>query len=43
MDSKDKFRGQVLHSADYSTAEPWKGKAGIVLGTANTGKIELDQ
>ena len=30
------FQGTVLHSADYKSADPWKGKHGIVVGTANT-------
>jgi thioredoxin reductase len=30
------FQGTVLHSADYQSADPWKGKAGIIIGTANT-------
>ncbi|GIZ36534.1 hypothetical protein CKM354_000000500 [Cercospora kikuchii] len=30
------FKGTVLHSADYWSADIWKGKAGIVVGTANT-------
>lgn len=30
------FQGIVLHSADYKSSEPWKGKTGIVVGTANT-------
>lgn len=30
------FQGTVMHSADYKSADVWKGKAGIVVGTANT-------
>lgn len=30
------FQGLVLHSADYKSPEAWKGKAGVVVGTANT-------
>ncbi|OAP65007.1 hypothetical protein AYL99_00979 [Fonsecaea erecta] len=33
---RDIFEGTVLHSAEYKSAEPWRGKAGIVIGTANT-------
>jgi cation diffusion facilitator CzcD-associated flavoprotein CzcO len=33
---RDEFQGTVLHSADYRSAEPWRGKAGVVVGTANT-------
>ncbi|KIW87265.1 uncharacterized protein Z519_12168 [Cladophialophora bantiana CBS 173.52] len=40
--NRDKFRGQVLHSADYKSAEQWRHKAGIVLGTANTAHDVAD-
>lgn len=30
------YQGTVLHSADYRSAEPFKDKSGIVIGTANT-------
>ncbi|KAK5048976.1 hypothetical protein LTR84_005398 [Exophiala bonariae] len=30
------YQGTVLHSADYRSADPFKGKSGIVIGTANT-------
>ncbi len=33
---RENFQGTVLHSADYKSAEPWRGKSGIVIGTANT-------
>ncbi|KAI1614844.1 hypothetical protein EDD36DRAFT_166345 [Exophiala viscosa] len=33
---QEDFQGTVLHSVDYKSAEPWQGKAGIVIGTANT-------
>ncbi|KAK5033316.1 hypothetical protein LTS07_003618 [Exophiala sideris] len=33
---QEDFQGTVLHSVDYKSAEPWRGKAGIVIGTANT-------
>jgi cation diffusion facilitator CzcD-associated flavoprotein CzcO len=32
------FRGEVLHSVDYKSATRWNGKAGIVVGSANTGE-----
>ncbi|KAH8665515.1 dimethylaniline monooxygenase (N-oxide forming) [Ilyonectria robusta] len=31
-----RFKGDLLHSADYSLAQVWAGKSGIVIGTANT-------
>lgn len=33
---RELFRGTVLHSAEYKSAGPWRGKSGIVIGTANT-------
>lgn len=33
---RDDYQGTVLHSAEYQSAEPWRGKAGVVIGTANT-------
>ncbi len=30
------FKGTALHSAEYQNSRPWKGKHGIVVGTANT-------
>ncbi|EXJ55143.1 hypothetical protein A1O7_08068 [Cladophialophora yegresii CBS 114405] len=33
---RESFQGTVLHSADYKSAEPWRGQPGIVVGTANT-------
>ncbi|KEF51438.1 uncharacterized protein A1O9_12587 [Exophiala aquamarina CBS 119918] len=32
----NKFSGLILHSANYTSATSWKGKSGIVVGTANT-------
>lgn len=34
---QDKFKGTILHSSTWKSAAPWKGKKGIVVGTANTG------
>ncbi|KIW71278.1 hypothetical protein PV04_03461 [Phialophora macrospora] len=33
---RESFQGEVLHSVDYRSAVSWKGKAAIVVGTANT-------
>jgi hypothetical protein len=33
---RESFQGEVLHSVDYRSAASWKGKAAIVIGTANT-------
>ncbi|KAJ5620688.1 hypothetical protein N7510_004672 [Penicillium lagena] len=30
------FQGEVLHSVDYKSPEAWKGKKGVVIGSANT-------
>ncbi|KIW36784.1 uncharacterized protein PV06_11070 [Exophiala oligosperma] len=42
LDNKELFRGQSLHSVDYISADNWKGKVGIVVGTANTGHDVAD-
>jgi len=31
------FKGKSIHSAAYTSATPWKGMRGVVVGTANTG------
>lgn len=33
---QDFFRGTLLHSAEYRSADDWKGKRCIIVGTANT-------
>ncbi len=35
---QESFKGEVIHSKDYTNASKWKGKKGIVIGTANTGE-----
>jgi hypothetical protein len=35
---KDIYKGDILHSSEFHNAAPWRGKRGIVVGTANTGK-----
>lgn len=30
------FKGLIQHSASYTSADGWQGKAGVVVGTANT-------
>lgn len=39
---QEDFQGTVLHSAEYRSATPWKGKSGIVVGTANTAHDVVD-
>jgi hypothetical protein len=40
---KEKFRGTILHSSHYFNAEPFAGKAVLVVGMGNTGaEIALD-
>jgi thioredoxin reductase len=34
---RDAFEGIILHSGTYIDAKEWKGKHGVVIGTANTG------
>ena len=31
------FRGTVLHSGEFTSGMPWKGKRAIVIGTGNSG------
>ncbi|PGH12145.1 hypothetical protein AJ79_04439 [Helicocarpus griseus UAMH5409] len=33
---REKFKGLVLHSSEYKSASQWKGKSGVVVGSANT-------
>ena len=30
------FKGEIQHSAEYYSADKWKGKHGVIVGTANT-------
>ncbi|KAF5706030.1 dimethylaniline monooxygenase (n-oxide forming) [Fusarium mundagurra] len=39
---QEAFKGVLLHSADYSTAQAWAGKTGIVVGTGNTAHDVAD-
>ncbi|KAF4420527.1 dimethylaniline monooxygenase (N-oxide forming) [Fusarium acutatum] len=39
---QESFKGVLLHSADYSTAQAWAGKTGIVVGTGNTAHDVAD-
>jgi cation diffusion facilitator CzcD-associated flavoprotein CzcO len=34
---RNTFEGIILHSSTYTDAKEWKGKRGVVIGTANTG------
>ncbi|KKY17949.1 putative flavin-containing monooxygenase [Diplodia seriata] len=34
--NRDAFKGEVLHSVAYRAADAWRGKRGVVVGTANT-------
>lgn len=34
---QENFQGVAMHSNDYTTPSQWKGKHGIIVGTANTG------
>uniref|UniRef100_H2XSI9 Flavin-containing monooxygenase n=3 Tax=Ciona intestinalis TaxID=7719 RepID=H2XSI9_CIOIN len=34
---KDRFRGKVLHSGNYESAEEFKGKAVLICGAGNSG------
>jgi putative flavoprotein involved in K+ transport len=34
---RDSFRGELLHSAEYRSAEPFRGRDVLVVGTGNSG------
>ncbi|KAK6383925.1 hypothetical protein LTS17_003217 [Exophiala oligosperma] len=36
LPNRDLFKGEVMHSFDYRSARAWKGKVGVVVGSANT-------
>jgi hypothetical protein len=36
LPGKENYRGTVMHSVSYKNARDWRGKIGIVVGTANT-------
>ncbi|KAF4534147.1 Flavin-containing monooxygenase [Lasiodiplodia theobromae] len=36
ISNQDAFKGEVLHSVNYTTADSWRGKRGVVIGTANS-------
>lgn len=31
------YKGIKIHSGEYKSSNEWKGKHGIIVGTANTG------
>lgn len=38
ISNRDLYEGEVLHSAEYTTGEQWKGKRGAVVGSANSAQ-----
>ena len=34
---RERYNGTALHGTEFKSAAPWKGKRGVVVGTANTG------
>ncbi|KAG9502143.1 hypothetical protein J7337_004968 [Fusarium musae] len=42
ISNKESFKGVLLHSVDYSAAQAWAGKTGIVIGTGNTAHDVAD-
>ncbi|KAL1387081.1 hypothetical protein HDK64DRAFT_273744 [Phyllosticta capitalensis] len=41
--NRDVFGGDVMHSAHYTDAKPWRGKRGVIVGSANTAHdVALD-
>ena len=35
--NKERFKGTLLHSAEYKSSRPWAGMKGVVVGSANSG------
>ena len=35
--NQSSYKGLILHSVNYKNSSEWKGKHGVVIGTANTG------
>jgi len=33
---RELFKGQIIHSAEYSTSDAWAGKRGVIVGAANS-------
>ena len=43
LPGRETFTGELLHSADYRNAEPYRGKDVLVIGTGNSGaEIAVD-
>lgn len=36
LPNRNLYKGDVIHSSEFDTPDPWKGKVGVVVGTANT-------
>ncbi|KAK2739782.1 hypothetical protein FQN57_006479 [Myotisia sp. PD_48] len=36
LQGREKFKGTILHSVNYTTAYRWSGQEGVVVGAANT-------
>lgn len=36
LKNRENFKGTLLHSASYKNSHKWKGKVGVVIGSANT-------
>ncbi|KAH7010955.1 hypothetical protein B0J12DRAFT_691058 [Macrophomina phaseolina] len=34
--NRDLYKGEVLHSVNYKSANHWKGKRGVIIGTGNS-------
>ncbi|GKZ31286.1 hypothetical protein AbraIFM66950_011645 [Aspergillus brasiliensis] len=33
---EDTFQGDILHTAEYKSPRPWRGKHGVIIGSANS-------
>ena len=36
--NKEKYKGDAIHAVNWKNAAPWKGKKGIVIGSANSAQ-----
>lgn len=39
VSGQELYKGEIMHSISYKSAHKWRGKTGIVVGSANTGTL----
>lgn len=42
LEGRSEYKGVIQHSSAYTSADEWKGKKGVVVGTANTAHDVAD-